>query len=57
MIFAVLVRFSRSYAFLDVTGRFSMKNDPPGNEIQLSTTLGGGVKDQKTVLMSTYGEK
>ena len=48
-VFGILVRFSRSYEFLHATSAFSMKNDPRGNEFQLSTTLGGGVKDQKTI--------
>ena len=46
--FAILLRFLRSYEFLDVTGRFSLKNDPPCNKFQLSTTRGGGVKGKKT---------
>ena len=53
----ILVRFSRSYEFLDVTARFSMKNDPRGPEFQLSTTLGGGVKSQLKILDSTFGQK
>ena len=55
--FSMLVRFSRIYVDLDVKFEFSMQNDPWVAEFQLSMTLGGGVKSQKTILMSTYGEK
>ena len=57
LFFSILVRFSRIYVDLDVKFEFSMQNDPWVAEFQLSMTLGGGVKSQKTILMSTYGEK
>ena len=43
--------FWRRHGFLDVIGRCASKNDPRGFDFQLSTTLGGGVKE----MVSLFG--
>ena len=49
--------FWSSYDFLDITNRFSSKNDPQGFDFQLTTTLGGWVNIPLKVFCMTFGPK
>ena len=46
-----------AYDFLDITGRFSSKNDPKSSDFQVSTTLGAGVNVELKVFLMTFGAK
>ena len=55
--FEVFSIFWRSYAFLSVISRWSIKSYYRFTRNQLATTLGGGVQDDFSIFLLTYDPK